>query len=70
MGWVADMFGQPDAMGSVFGQLFAAIGAVPTTREGHPPENLVAGLLVVVPAVLLSGIVLLAGRGHLPARWP
>ena len=66
MGWVADTFGQADAMGSVFGKALAAIGAVPTTRDGHPPENLIAGMLVVIPAVVLSGVVLLAGARHLP----
>jgi MFS family permease len=66
MGWVIDTFGQRDAMGSVFGQLFVAIGALPTTREGHPPENLIAGMLVVVPSVVLSGVVLLSGARHLP----
>jgi hypothetical protein len=28
--------------------------------------NLLAGLLVVVPAILISGLVLLAGARHLP----
>ena len=66
MGWVVDTFGQPDSMRSVFGSLLASIGAVPIVREGHAPENLIAGMLVVVPAVVLSGIVLLAGARHLP----
>ena len=66
MGWVADTFGRRDSMESVFGRALAAIGAVPSTREGFPPENLTAGLLVVLPALLLSGIVLLAGSRHLP----
>ena len=38
----------------------------PTQVPGQPPENIVAGLLVVVPALLLSGILLLAGARHLP----
>jgi hypothetical protein len=66
IGLVADTFGQRDAMESSFGQVFAAIGAVPTLKPGRPPENLTAGLLVIVPAVLISGIVLLAGARHLP----
>ncbi len=43
-----------------------SIGAVPTQVAGQPPENIVAGLLVVVPALLLSGVVLIAGARHLP----
>jgi MFS family permease len=66
MAWVADTFGEPDAMSSVFGQALAAIGAVPTQRPGTSPENWTAGLLVVVPAVLLAAMVMLAGARHLP----
>jgi hypothetical protein len=39
---------------------------VPTQVKGHPPENIVAGLLIVIPALLLSSIVFLAGARHLP----
>ena len=39
---------------------------MPTRVEGHPPENIVAGLLFITPALLLSGIVLIAGARHLP----
>src|SRR5262249_2228077 len=51
MGKVADFFGHDDSMASSFGQALAAIGAVPTARPGRSPENLTAGMLVVVPAV-------------------
>ena len=66
MGWVADFFGHEDSMASGFGRALAAIGALPTNRPGHVPENLTAGMLVVVPAVFLAGVVLLAGARHLP----
>jgi MFS transporter, Spinster family, sphingosine-1-phosphate transporter len=66
MGWVADTFGRTDTMATSFGRALASIGAAPTVVEGGPPENLLAGMLVVIPAVLLSGIVLLAGARHLP----
>ena len=66
MGWMADFFGSADAMESVFGQLLAAVGALPTVRPGHDPQNLTAGMLVVVPAVFVAGLVLLAGARHLP----
>jgi MFS transporter, Spinster family, sphingosine-1-phosphate transporter len=66
MGWVVDTFGQADSMATVFGQALAALGAVPVVQPGHDPENLTAGMLVVVPALLISGIVLLSGSRHLP----
>jgi predicted MFS family arabinose efflux permease len=66
MGWVVDTFGQRDSMATSFGKALAAIGAVPVAQPGHDPENLTAGMLVVIPALLISGIVLLAGARHLP----
>ncbi len=66
IGWVADTFGRRDAMASVFGQVLTAIGAVPNVRAGQFPMNLTAGMLVVVPALVMSGMVLLAGARHLP----
>jgi MFS family permease len=66
IGKTADMFGDPETMNSSIGQALKAIGAVPTQVEGHPPENLVAGLLILIPALLLAGIVFLAGARHLP----
>ena len=66
MGWVADTFGRRDSMMTPFGLALAAVGAVPTAAEGMPPENWTAGMLVVIPALVLSGVVLLAGARHLP----
>jgi len=62
----AALFGDPETMNSAIGQALKVIGAVPTRVEGQRPENIVAGLLIVVPALLLSGVVLLAGARHLP----
>jgi hypothetical protein len=66
MGWVARLCGQSDTMDSVVGEALTAIGAVPIAEPGRPPENLMAGMLVVIPALLVSGIVLLSGARHLP----
>ena len=66
IGKAADMFGDPETMNSSIGRALKSIGAVPTQVPGHPPENLVAGLLILIPALLLSGIVFLAGARHLP----
>jgi MFS transporter, Spinster family, sphingosine-1-phosphate transporter len=69
LGWVVDTFAQPDFMATGFGRLLAAIGAVPLARRGHDPENLIAGLLAIIPALLLAGAVLLAGIRHLPREF-
>ena len=66
MGWVIDTFGQRDSMATGFGQVLAALGAVPVAQPGHDPENLTAGLLAILPALLIAGAVLLAGIRHLP----
>jgi hypothetical protein len=66
MGWLVDTFGEPDSMATPFGRALAALGAMPVAQPGHDPENLTAGMLAVVPALLISGIVLLAGARHLP----
>ncbi|HZW33149.1 MAG TPA: MFS transporter [Isosphaeraceae bacterium] len=66
MGWVIDTFGQADSMATGFGRALAALGAVPVVLHGRDPENLTAGMLVVVPALVIAGAVLLAGARHLP----
>jgi hypothetical protein len=67
IGYVADLFGDPNTMASSIGRLLRSVGAVPVVGdEGAKPQNMVAGLLIVVPAVFLSGVVLLAGARHLP----
>ena len=66
MGWVVDTFGEADSTATIFGRALAALGAVPVAEPGRDPENLTAGMLVVIPAFMISGIVLLAGSRHLP----
>jgi MFS family permease len=66
MGWVADTFGQRDAMATGFGRALDALGAHPVALPGNDPQNLRAAMLVVVPALLIAGCVLLAGARHLP----
>lgn len=66
IGKAADLFGDRETMASSIGQFLKAIGAEPTQVAGQPPENIVAGLLCVVPALVLSGLVLIAGARHLP----
>ena len=67
IGLVADYTGQPDVMATWVGDLLRPLGAVPTIPEGQDhPQNLLAGLLIVLPAIALSGVVMLAGARHLP----
>jgi MFS family permease len=65
MGAVSDAFGQRSWMATPPGQILAALGFVPEEFHGAR-TNLGAGMLVVVPAVVLGGIVLLLGMRHLP----
>ena len=65
-GWVSDTFGQDDSMATPLGGALAAIGATPKAQPGHDPENLVAAVLTAVPALVIAGVVLLAGGRHLP----
>ncbi len=66
MGWVIENFAQRDFLDTGLGRLVAAIGAVPFVGPGRDPENLVAGLLALVPILLIAGVVLMAGIRHLP----
>jgi MFS transporter, Spinster family, sphingosine-1-phosphate transporter len=66
IGKVSDLFGDPETMATSFGRALSSIGAEPTQVAGGPPENIVAGMLLVVPALLISGIVLLVGARYLP----
>jgi hypothetical protein len=43
------------------------LGALPSiSSETGKPQNLLAGMLVAVPAIPLSGLVLVSGARHLP----
>jgi MFS family permease len=66
IGKVADLFGDPVTMNTGIGRVLVALGVTPTQVPGQPPENIAAGLLIVVPALALAGVILLAGARHLP----
>jgi hypothetical protein len=55
-------------MATGFGRALAAMGAVPVVQPDRDPQNLTAGMLVVVPALVISGAVLLAVARHLPRQ--
>jgi MFS family permease len=66
IGYFADLFGDKEMMASPVGRALESLGATATQVGDQAPENIVAGLLIVVPALVLSGVVLLAGARHLP----
>jgi hypothetical protein len=53
-------------MATPFGQALTALGATATAEAGRDPENLTAALLATAPALMIAGIVFLAGVAHLP----
>ncbi len=65
MGTVSDYFGRFSIMMTPPGQLLEQLGFVPVQFDGEW-KNLGAGMLVVLPAVVLGAMVLLAGVRHLP----
>ncbi len=67
IGKVADVYGSADMMATPIGKALAWMGALPSPSLDRPDrmENMVAGLLITVPAVVLSGIVLLSGARHI-----
>ncbi len=71
MGWVSDYCGKPDTMASGIGQFLRTLDAVPVEIKDAQTglverTNLAAGMLIVIPAIFLGGVVLLAGARHLP----
>ena len=67
IGKVSDLFGDAEMMAGTLGPgLALRLAPCPRKSPATPPENIVAGLLVVVPALLLSGILLLVGSRYLP----
>lgn len=65
MGRVSDYFGRLSIMQTPPGRILAALGFVPVEFDGVM-KNLGAGMLVVIPAVVLGALVLLSGARHLP----
>ncbi len=64
--WGAEVFGQPDAMATPLGRVFASLGALPRSVGGRPPENLAAAFVLAAPALAAAALAFLAGARHLP----
>jgi MFS family permease len=65
IGMLAAAFGSEGMMASPLGRFLASAGATPRVGELGTPENLAAGLLVVVPLIVASGVVFLVGTRFL-----
>jgi MFS family permease len=64
IGWLSDYLGRPSVVHSELGSFLASIGASPVyTPKG--PKNLTAGMLAVIPMLLLGGIFFLFGSRYL-----
>lgn len=66
IGWLSDWLGRPDIAASAFGQFLASVGATPVQTE-KGPTNLTAGMLMVIPMLVLGGVFFLIGSRYLPA---
>ena len=62
IGWIAERSGRPSFAGSALGRSLASIGAAPVSGT-----NLTAGMLSVVPVLLLGCTFFWLGSRHLPA---
>lgn len=68
VGAVADYLATPEGMASGVGQFFASIGASPVT-EGHDlakTTNITAGMLLIVPVLLIGSLCFFLGSRTLP----
>lgn len=68
IGALADHYGDPDRMTGTVGRYLAQLGAVPTAKLGNAAgatENILAGLLIVLPAIAVSGAIMLVGSKYL-----
>ena len=72
MGWVADLCGKPDTMATGFGRFLRPDRRHAARRRDRRAASRTscAGMLIMVPAVFLGGVVFLAGAATCPARWP
>jgi MFS family permease len=62
IGLISDLCGKPAISGSILGQILAGMGAVPVGTK-----NLTAGMLSVVPVLVLGCLFFLFGSRHLAA---
>ena len=65
IGKVADQLGQPGAGATPLGGFFERLGAVPVS-DGHGMTNITAGMLVIVPVLLLGSLCFYLGAIFLP----
>ncbi len=65
IGYVSDLLGRPGAGQTPLGRFFESIGAVPV-EAGHSPANITAGMLIIIPVLLLGSLCFFLGARTLP----
>lgn len=66
IGLVADRLGTPEGRASALGQFFERLGAVPVS-DGRHLANITAGMLIIVPVLLIGSFCFYVGARYLPA---
>lgn len=66
IGWFADRLGTDAGRASALGRLFEGLGAVPVS-DGRHLANITAGMLLIVPVLLIGSLCFLIGSRFLPA---
>ena len=64
IGYLSKWLGRPDVAASPLGRFFEGLGAVPVPGS-NGPENLAAGMLLVVPMLALAAVFFFLGTRHL-----
>jgi MFS transporter, Spinster family, sphingosine-1-phosphate transporter len=64
IGRMSDWLGRPSVTQSFLGRFLAALGAAPAAGE---TTNLTAGMMLVIPVLVLGGVFFIIGSRHLPA---
>jgi MFS family permease len=66
IGYVADWLGKPSVAASPIGRFFADLGANPVPTPTGSWTNLTAGMLMVVPMLVLGAVFFFVGSRYLP----
>ncbi|GIW89497.1 MAG: MFS transporter [Isosphaeraceae bacterium] len=65
IGWFADRLGTEAGRASPLGRFFEGLGALPVS-DGHHLANITAGMLLIVPVLLIGSLCFLLGSKFLP----
>ncbi len=65
IGWMSDRLGRPSVTASLLGRFLASLGSPPRRRV--EATNLTAGMMLVIPVLILGGVFFSFGSRHLAA---